>query len=114
MNGYIINPMWFYWVSVADGLKTFCIAFPIALFVAGIFFGIIKIADMDDDEKKPFIKTCSIVAAILLAILIMAIFIPSKATLIQMEIAKHATYENTELLMEQIKEASDYILENLK
>lgn len=115
MSGYIIDPMWFYWVSVADSLKAFCMAFPIVIFAAGVIFSIIGYTELDDDDdKKRFIKTCSIVAAFLLLILIIAIFIPSKATLIQMEIAKHATYENTEVLMQKIKEASDYILENLK
>lgn len=115
MNGYIIDPMWFYWVSVADGLKALCIVLPIVTFAAGVIFSVITCSESDDDDyKKRFIKTCFIVAAILLVVLIMAIFIPSKETLIQMEIAKHATYENTEVLMQKIKEASDYILENLK
>lgn len=115
MNGYIIDPMWFYWVSVADGLKAFCIAFPIVIFVVCGIFSVITYSDLDDDDdKKTSIKTCLIAAAFLLLILIIAIFIPSKETLIQMEIAKHATYENTEVLIQKIKEASDYILENLK
>lgn len=115
MNGYIIDPMWFYWVSVADSLKELCIALPIVIFAVGVIFSIFAYSDLDDDDdKKAFIKTRLIAAAFLLLILIIAIFIPSKETLIQMEIAKHATYENTEVLMQKIKEASDYILENLK
>lgn len=115
MSGYIIDPMWFYWVSVADGIKTFCIAIPIVIFSAGLIFSVIRYSDLDDDdEKKAFIKTCLIVAALITMVFIIAIFIPSKETLIQMEIAKHATYDNTEMLLQKIKEASDYILENLK
>lgn len=115
MNGYIIDPMWFYWVSVADGLKAFCIVVSILISAVGFIFSVITYSKLDnDDDQKAFIKRCLIAAVILLAVSIMIIFIPSKETLIQMEIAKHATYDNTEMLLQKIKEASDYILENLK
>lgn len=115
MSGYIIDPMWFYWVSVADGLKAFCIVVSILISAIGFIFSIITYSDLDDDDdKKAFIKKCLIAAVILLAVSIMIIFIPSKETLIQMEIAKQATYDNTEMLLQKIKEATDYILENLK
>ena len=115
MNGYIIDPMWFYWVSVADGLKAFCIVATILIAAVGFIFSVIAYSDLDDDDdKKAFIKKCLIAAAILFVVSIMIIFIPSKETLIQMEIAKHATYDNTEVLLQKIKEATDYILENLK
>lgn len=115
MTEYIINPMWFYWVSVADGLKAFCFILPAAIYVAGIFISIIKYDNLDDDDdKKKFTKTCLVIAALLAIIVIIGILIPSKETLIEMEISKHATYENSEFLMQKIKEVSDYILQNLK
>ena len=115
MSEYIINPMWFYWVSVADGLKAFCIVVPIVISAGGFILSVVRYSDLDDDDdKKAFIKTCLIAAALITMVFIIAIFIPSKETLIQMEIAKHATYDNTEMLLQKIKEATDYILENLK
>lgn len=115
MSGYIIDPMWFYWVSVADGLKAFCIVVPIVISAAGLMLSVIRYSELDDDDdKKAFIKTCLITAALITVVFIIAIFIPSKETLIQMEIAKHATYDNTEMLLQKIKETSDYILQNLK
>lgn len=115
MRGYIIDPMWFYWVSVADGLKAFCIIIPILISAVGFILSVITYSDLDDDDdKKAFIKKCLIAAALITVVFIIAIFIPSKETLIQMEIAKHATYDNTEMLLQKIKETSEYILQNLK
>ena len=115
MSGYIIDPMWFYWVSVADGLKAFCIVVPIVISAGGFILSVVRYSDLDDDDdKKAFIKTCLIAAALITMVFIIAIFIPSKETLIQMEIAKHATYDNTEMLLQKIKEATDYILQNFK
>ena len=49
-----------------------------------------------------------------MTILMVGIFIPSKRTLIEMEVAKHATYENMEIVEEKIKDATDYILEKIQ
>ena len=115
MSEYIINPMWFYWASVADGFKAFCIGLPIVIFGGSIFLFIIAYSELDDDDNKnKLIKTYLVIVALLVMIVIIGILIPSKETLIEMEIAKHATYENADVLVQKIKEVSDYIIENLK
>jgi len=62
---YIINPMWFYWLSVVSCVR--------------VFVGVI--------------------------------FIPSRNTMLEMQIARYATYENAEWTVETIKSAVDYIVQ---
>lgn len=110
MNGYIINPAWFYWVSVVDAIKAimFIIA-AILLIGVGIALFISMIdADFDKDENK---KTMLKVAIVGIVCLIIAIFIPSKQILIEMQIAKYATWENAEWTVDAIKDTVDYIVD---
>ncbi len=113
---YIINPMWFYWLQVADDAK-------FLLAIAGAIGGIIAIAiwlcvigngGMSIEEGKRVAKIAKWYAIMFWLIFIISIFIPSKQTLIEMEIAKHATYSNVESVKEQIKDAADYILDRLE
>lgn len=109
MNGYIINPAWFYWVSIVDAIKAimFIIA-AILLIGIGIAFFISMIdVDFDEDANK---KTMLKVAIVGIVCLIIAIFIPSKQILIEMQIAKYATWENAEWTVDAIKDAVDYIV----
>ncbi len=110
MNGYIINPAWFYWVSVVDGIKAimFIIA-AILLIGIGIVF-LLSMIDVDfseDINRKTILK----VAIAGVACLVIAIFIPSKEILIEMQIAKYATWENAEWTVDAIKDAVDYIVD---
>ena len=110
---YIINPMWFYWLSVVNNLKVAATIFTI---VTGIIVGVVLMIFFLDDInifKDHMILGVSVVL-IFIASAIALIFIPSKQTLIEMEIAKHATYSNVESVKEQIKDAADYILDRLE
>lgn len=119
---YIINPMWFYWINVADGLHTmFCVAFVI-LGLAEIVLATIAVCsysmgkdygpgDKDLQTAKAMIKpiiACGIVLAVAVA---GAVFMPSKNTLIEMQVARYATYENAEWTVETVKSAVDYIVD---
>ena len=90
MNEYIINPSWFYWMSVADGLKVICF---IAIFVGVIATVVLAFAASDCfDEEQGFIRKLLVVSVSVLAVSIIgAVFIPSKKTLLEMQIAKLAT-----------------------
>jgi hypothetical protein len=123
MTGYIINPSWFYWLNVVDAIGTF---FGAIVFVSiggtiastiGYLMCLSEIKnfpDWSDGEKarlpvwKRILKICIITAAVAGVFLV---FIPSKNTLIEMQIARYATYENAELTIETIKAAVDYIIE---
>ena len=123
MTGYIIHPAWFYWLNVVDAIGTFLeviVVFSIGGTIASTIGYLIchgsiaNFPDYSDGEKarlpvwKRILKICIITAAVAGVFLV---FIPSKNTLIEMQIARYATYENAEWTIETIKAAVDYIIE---
>lgn len=115
---YIINPAWFYWVNVADTLKTVSIVLFIISAVSLIISGVMVLANKDFGEEdndyktaKRFFKLCCVV---LVAVGLIVVFIPDKKTLVEMQIARYATYENAEITIDAIKGAVDYIVEAMK
>lgn len=125
---YIINPMWFYWLSVAEKICQAAHTLAILLFIcsagAYIVTATFKFNAIDDDG---FNRECSDyiagtkaqrVATVLavLAVIMSAIyaFIPSRETLIEMQIARFTTVENAEWALDAIKSATDYIVSAIK
>ena len=106
---YIINPSWFYWLNVADTLKFVMIATVICeillMFPIAIWFDELT---LEEKKRKRLIKAAIVV---FLVCALGAIFVPSKQTLIEMQVAKFATYENAEWTVDTIKSAVDYIVE---
>ena len=119
MESYIINPLWFYWIGVVDGLNVLCyvvssISAGSLLTLAIVFW--VNDGNYEDDIKirnaiRPWFMRLGIIC---LLTVLLAIFIPSKETLIQMELARHATYENASLFLKNIQEATKWIIEELK
>lgn len=123
---YIINPSWFYWLNVLDALKVTTFV-SIILCTAGVviltIFAIVYYTDgyryrENDPDWKMYLKLKSIILKILLPALIVfllvGIFIPGKQTLIEMQVARFATYENAEWTLDTVKAAVDYIIESIK
>lgn len=109
---YIVNPRTFYFMNIVGNLQVFLILTGIILLeIGGVVLGVL-FAECCDLKRYPkearFGKTCMIVSIVLL---LGAVFIPSKETLIEMEIARHVTYDSTETAVQMIQEATDYILE---
>ena len=122
---YIINPIWFYWMSVVDAVKATLLTLTIISGVAFLFLAIARVVTFvetvneDDDEevvkvKSALKKAFNIVLGVFVVSVSASIFIPSKNTLIEMQAAKYATYENTEQMVENIKIAVDYVVESIK
>lgn len=114
---YIINPSWFYWLNVADSALVF-LCF-IGVVSALCFLGSLIARDICADEhtqeyKEKMRKITRISLIAFLVSGFIAIFIPSKNTLIEMMIAKKATYDNVSWTIEQVKEAVDYIISAIK
>lgn len=115
----IINPMFFYWLSVVDNARGICLGL---LIIALILFGALIVAyatyksDRDFEEKaEKTVKVMIIVSAILSFLFgIALIFTPSKDTLIQMAISQNLTTNNIELGIEAVKGVTDYIVEAIK
>ena len=112
---YIIDPMWFYWVGVADGFRGALLAATVVLGVVGLALFLWafcdKIAGDEDDKVKVVAKKARTFMVIAAVCGFLMIAIPSKQTLIEMQVAKFATYENAEWTVETIKQAVDYIVE---
>ena len=119
MTEQIINPMDLYWIGTLDAVDTFALIMAVMFgitFIAMVI-GVIYNLDMmsvDEDNKRYYkiCKACSIVSGILfLVFAVAAIFIPDKATMIEMMVAKYATRENIQLTTDGIKEVVDYIID---
>ena len=119
---YIINPAIFYWISVSDAIKAIAV-------VGLILFGLAAIAvtvtymlsafdyewDFEDEENMKRMRKISrnlTIIALICAVLVAVV--PSKTTMIEMLIAKTATYENAEWTAESLKSVVDYIVEAFK
>jgi len=118
---YIINPSWFYWMSVADGMKTLLLVFAAVLFITETVLIVLHFVcksngvgygedDSDNIMAKALVKPIKLVGFFTLIVLFSCLFLPSRNTLIEMQIARYATYENAEWTVETIKSAVDYIV----
>ena len=117
MNEYIINPSWFYWISVCEGIKALVFVF-VVLCGAGFIVNAIYYSvntDYGDDDEAVFYKKWAVRfgVAVIVAVFI-GILIPSKETLIQMKLAELGTYDNANKAIEMIQDATDYILDHIK
>lgn len=113
---YIIDPMWFYWLQVVDDGKFLAgvVGLIGGIIAAAIWLWAVGSGEISIDERKRVAKIAKGYAIMFCLIFIIGIFVPSKQTLIEMEIAKHATYSNVDSVKEQIKDAADYILDRLE
>lgn len=112
---YIINPMWFYWLQICDGLSDIIMALGLFATIGGI--AIVVGVFMDDgcfldDEAIPKWKKNS-VRAIICGIIcaIVSIAIPTSETLIKMQIAKFGTKDNVEVVLQTIDDKTDKLIE---
>lgn len=106
MNGYIINPAWFYWVNVATGIKIVAIVSACMSLIACIPLAITVYGEEDDD----YLKLLRVTMVVAVLSILGAIFVPTKETLIEMQVAKYATWENAEWTVDAVKDAVDYIV----
>ena len=115
---YIINPVWFYWVNVVDTLVLILIVLFCLTVVSCVISGVFTLTTLEygaDDEDhnaaKRIFKRCFVVAVV---VAVAIILIPTKNTLLEMQIARYATYENAEITLDAIKSAVDYIVDAMK
>jgi hypothetical protein len=120
--------MWFYWLSVADGARGFAhalavisLALSVALFIAAMGFKYAAVyRNMVDEECFEYVtgaklqRIAKVVAVVAAILFIIHVFIPSRETLIEMQIARFTTVENAEWALDAIKSATDYIVSAIK
>lgn len=114
MNGYIINPMWFYWVRVLDNIKEIAV---VALILGVVVVGFCFFMAQDcfsEEEHKIYKKRTIISFCVVVLSAIMLVFVPSRETLVEMKIAEFATHENVTTVIETIEDMADKIIEQIK
>lgn len=125
---YIINPIWFYWLSVVDRACQLVCTAAILLFVFSVGFLIVVafcrhiVFDCDECSKGCSeykaggkVQRVAIVLFVVAVILfIIYVFIPPRETLIEMQIARFTTVENAKWALDAVKSATDYIVSAIK
>lgn len=113
MTGYVINPWFFYWLQIINALAIFIWIIGVVLLaiVAICWFAPIVGGDLTAQESYIKIRKALLIS---IGVCILAILIPSKETLISMELAKHVTYENVNIFIEKTEEAADYIVDKIE
>lgn len=123
---YIINPSWFYWLGVVNSMRGFMLAaFIVAIIIVGAALILIpwytdmirEFPTMCADERKAvrfFTKALKVGIGVCIIAGLFLVFVPSKETLIEMMIAKQATYENTTWTVDALKSAVDYVVQAIK
>lgn len=123
---YIINPSWFYWLGVVHSMRGFMLtAFIVSIIVIGVSLIIIPVnvklirdyPSISDDERKVvrfFTKALKVAIGVCVIGGLFLIFVPSKDTLIEMMIAKQATYENATWTVDALKSAIDYVIQAIQ
>lgn len=74
-------------------------------------------ASICDDERKAvrfFTKALKIAIGVCIVSGLFLVFVPSKETLIEMMVAKQATYENATWTVDALKSAVDYVVQAIQ
>lgn len=123
---YIINPSWFYWLGVVNSMRGFMlVTFIVAVIIIGVALIIIPVnvkliqdyPSICDDERKAvrfFTKALKVAIGVCVASGLFLVFVPSKETLIEMMVAKQATYENATWTLDALKSAVDYVVQAIQ
>lgn len=123
---YIINPSWFYWLGVVKSMRGFMLAaFIVAIIIIGVALIVIpwntyiirEFPSVSDDERKTlqfFTKALKVAIWVCILAALFLVFVPSKDTLIEMMIAKQATYENATWTVDALKSAVDYVVQAIQ
>lgn len=111
---YIINPSWFYWLNVVDAVRGvacgYFILFIIAAIITLLTFFVADIPFREIETSRPcvFLFIGFVVAVLVL------VFVPSKETLVEIQVARLATYDNVAMTVDGIKSVVDYIVNAIK
>ena len=107
---YIIDPMWFYWLSVVDALQD--VICGLAVFSGVVVTGVGVWGFIEGFDDCPNLRKFFVTAIVILVVSFFAfVFVPSRETLITMKVSEFATYENAEIAIDSIQSAVDYIIE---
>ena len=107
----IINPIWFYLISVSSNLQIACAVIAVFAFII-VFIGVLMHPILED--MGPNLKgwgSKSMITGIVCTFI--SILTPSEDTCYKMMVASLVTKENIEITAEAGKEAVDYIVNSI-
>jgi putative flippase GtrA len=110
----IINPIFFYWIEVADAIKVVCL---ITAILAGIIAIIMFLTasdyvfDKKDENDRAYLRRRRVFVIISVITLIIAMLTPSRDTMYKMAAASFVTEDNIEYVVEKGKDGIEYIVE---
>lgn len=105
---YYINPIWFYFIELCNGIKYVAIAISIFCMIGVIIGYLFRLVGFEEEEKKLPINIVTLIGIISI---IIYLIIPSGATIKEMMIASVVTHENVDATIEDVKELIDYTIE---
>jgi len=114
----IVDPSIFYWMSVADDVIFVAIAGAVITTIITIIIATyiaLEACDLDDcwkefRKRKRFFVPIIIIDVFLI---IVAVFVPSKNTIIEMIVAKSVTPDAITNGVQSVKETVDYIIQKI-
>ena len=104
----IINPLFFYFISVTDVLRLLLLISGFGLTAIVLFVGFICCVDYDAGDIIKFLKKPLIIGLIVGTI---GIFVPSENTCYKMLAASLITPDNIEVVKDGTQELVDYIID---
>lgn len=116
----IISPLTVYLINLMDPLHAVFIGACIVFLVLGILTGIDYLDNKDSSTEKyqkqaqKALGRTRRMAVICVLCMLLAVFVPSKNTIIEMIVAQNITVNNINAGEEKVKEAIDYLVEKVK
>ena len=131
MTDYIIDPTVFYWMNALGNIQVVSAIIGSILLAAAIGFMVAYVYNYTEfvdyeryertdyaDIAKKYMKICKkfTIGTFIpgLIFVLLAVFIPSKQTCVEMLVAKTATFDNVNWTVSQVKEIVDYIVKALQ
>jgi hypothetical protein len=116
----IISPLTIYLINLMEPLHAVFIGTCIVFFVLGILNGIDYLDNKDSSTEKyqkqaqKALGRTRRMAVICVLCMLLAVFVPSKNTIIEMIVAQHITVDNLNAGEEKLKDAIDYLVDKVK
>lgn len=111
---YVINPSWFYWLNVVDAVRgvacAYVVLFAIAAIITLLTFFVADIPFREIEASRP----CVLLSIGFVVAVLVLVFVPSKEALIEIQVARLATYDNVAMTVDGIKSVADYIVDAIK
>ena len=113
----IINPLWFYLISVVDNMLVFLAIITVlsgmAVLIFIVAYGLCSVDNYYEEYKPIYSKFLKTSLKIFISALILSMLIPNSTTIYKMIVADNVTPHNIEVVGDTIEGSIDYIFEKI-